>query len=240
MKIALLSDLHGNGQALEAVAGAVEREGAAAVLCLGDVVGYGARPSECAAWARRECEDVVRGNHDHAVAGSGDLGWFNSTARRALIWTRDRLTAEERGWLGELPYTVQREWVLLSHGHPLEPEAWVYVTSAQDARLALRGISSPFVAVGHSHKPFCYIEGEGSAEPVPGEPILLSDRRAVLNPGSVGQPRDGDPRASWAVLDDEEWTFTLHRTEYDAEGARWEILEAGLPRELGDRLLNGR
>jgi len=235
----MLSDLHGNAQALRSVSEAMERERVGTVLCLGDVVGYGARPSECVRWTREHSEVVVKGNHDHAAAGTGELSWFNRTARRALLWTREQLSGEERGWLRELPYRVQWEWLLLSHGHPLEPEAWVYVLTERDAQLALRSASCPFVMVGHSHKPFCYIQEEGMVGLVGGEPILLSDRKAVINPGSVGQPRDGDARASWGILDDEEWTFTLHRTGYDVEGARREILDAGLPRELGDRLLSG-
>jgi diadenosine tetraphosphatase ApaH/serine/threonine PP2A family protein phosphatase len=240
MRIALLSDLHGNLHALKAVAAALPPLAPDALLCLGDVVGYGADPGACVAWARTECELVLMGNHDRQVASPDDEERFNTSALQALLWTARVLSAEERAWLAGLPYTAARGELFLAHGSPVDPEHFPYIFYKSEADRALEAIELPYLAVGHTHVQGCYVQGR-KLEPLrAGMAVPLGPGPALMNPGSIGQPRDGDPRAAFGILDLEARTFTPHRVDYDVEGARQAILEAGLPRELGDRLRVGR
>ncbi len=239
MKFALLGDIHGNWHALEAVIGCLSGEQVDRIICTGDIVGYGAFPSECLHWVQDNCDPVVRGNHDHFTAGTTSAFSFNPRARTALNWTADRLSPEEIAWLGELPLKAIEGDVLIVHGHPILPEAWLYILERRQADAALEAVEERVVVIGHSHIQACFRFKSPTVDLDPGTPVQLGQRRAVLNPGSVGQPRDGDPRAAWAILDTEEWIFTPQRTEYDVAAAREAILAAELPRELGDRLLVG-
>jgi predicted phosphodiesterase len=240
MRLALISDLHGNRHALEAVAARIEETSPDAILCLGDVVGYGADPGGCIAWTRERCRTIVRGNHDEQVGTVSEQERFNSNAWRALVWTAEHLSSEELDWLGALPYTDRQEGLFLSHGSPIEPEAFHYIFYRHEADQALAFVAEGLLAVGHSHVQGWYVQGHPLETLRPGEGVPLGDGPALLNPGSVGQPRDGDPRAAWGLLDVEARVFTPMRTAYDIEGARRAILDAGLPGELGDRLRVGR
>ncbi len=240
MRLALLSDMHGNLQALEAVADALRPLAPDAVLCLGDVVGYGADPSACLAWTRAECELTVMGNHDRQVAFPDEGERFNTSAFLALRWTAGVLSDQERAWLADLPYTATRGQLFLSHGSPVDPEQFSYVFYRSEADRALEAIELPYLAVGHSHVQGCYVQGARLEAPRAGAAMPLGPGPALMNPGSVGQPRDGDPRAAFGILDLEARTFTPQRISYDIEGARQAILAAGLPQDLGDRLRVGR
>jgi len=239
MRLALLSDIHGNLHALEATAARVELERPDMIVCVGDVVGYGAYPVECIEWVRENCALTVQGNHDyHAVEHTGAYN-FNPRAYLALAWTGEQLNEENQQWLRDLPLVENIEDVQIVHGHPMAPEAWLYILDRHQADLALRLVPQQLVVTGHSHMQGCFFEGEGKMGMIPDKGIDLNGRRAVLNPGSIGQPRDGDSRAAMAILDTERWIYTPIRVEYDVEGAREAIIEAGLPSELGDRLLVG-
>jgi len=239
MRLALLSDIHGNLHALEAMIAHVENEKPDKIICVGDVVGYGAYPEECIAWVRENCAVTVQGNHDyHAVEHSGAYN-FNPRAYVALAWTGERLNEEDRQWLRDLPLVENIEDVQIVHGHPMAPEAWLYILDRHQADLALRLVPQRMVVTGHSHMQGCFVEGEGKVRMIPDEGIDLNGKRAVLNPGSIGQPRDSDSRAALAMLDTDLWIYTPIRLGYDVEGARRAIIDAGLPHELGDRLLVG-
>jgi len=239
MTFALLGDIHGNLHALEAVIEDMATAAIDRIICTGDIVGYGAFPSECLEWVRDTCDLVVRGNHDHFTAGTSSAFSFNPRARTALTWTADRLSAEEISWLGELPLKMVEGELLIVHGHPILPEAWLYILDRRQADAALESVEEQAVIIGHSHIQACFRFKSPTAELEPGQPVQLGDRRAVLNPGSVGQPRDGDSRAAWALLDTDRWSFTPRRVTYDVQAAREAILAADLPQELGDRLLVG-
>lgn len=239
MKLALLSDIHGNIHALEATAARVEREAPDMIICVGDVVGYGAYPSECIEWVREHCDITVQGNHDyHAVEHTSAYN-FNPRAYAALAWTGDRLSEQDQQWLRGLPLVEDVGEVQIVHGHPMAPEAWLYILDRHQADLALKLVPQQAIVTGHSHMQGCFFEGEGKVRMIPDQGIAFNGRRAVLNPGSIGQPRDGNSTAAFAMLDTEEWIYTPIRVVYDVEGAREAIIEAGLPPELGDRLLVG-
>lgn len=239
MKLALISDIHGNLQALEAVIARIEREQPDQIICVGDVVGYGAFPGECVTRVSEICDITVRGNHDHHVVQISGAHNFNPRAYAALAWTAENLNEEHLDWLAGLPLTIEIENIRITHGHPMLPEAWLYILDRHQADMALKSVEERAVIVGHSHIQACFIESEAPARLVHFKGIELGSQRTVLNPGSVGQPRDGDSRAAFAMLDTETWTYTPMRAAYDVEVARDAILEAGLPTELGDRLLVG-
>jgi predicted phosphodiesterase len=240
MRIALIGDIHSNLHALERVGGSLDELDPDVRICLGDVVGYGAFPSECVRWVQDNCVLTVQGNHDHFVALASGADRFNTFAFRALAWTAEQLSIPELEWLGELTYSEEYEGMRICHGNPIQPEAWLYVITHHDADFIFRSTETSITVVGHSHLQGCFVEREGVLQLEPGEPVALDERRIVLNPGSVGQPRDGDPRAAFALLDTTKKTVTTHRVEYDVESARQSILDAGLPGELGDRLRVGR
>lgn len=241
MRYAVLSDIHGNLEALRAVL--ADAEGLAdAVLCLGDTVGYGADPGPCLELLAGRGALAVAGNHDWAVAGRVDLDWFNPYARAAAEWTRERLDDDQRAWLGALPLTREVEDATLVHASPAAPEEWDYLISEADGFAALGAFASRLCLVGHSHIPAVWSAGSWGRRHVrsPDEVRLDPGSRHLVNVGSVGQPRDGDARAAWALWDLEARRITVRRVIYDHPAARRKIVEAGLPRILGDRLAAGR
>ncbi len=239
MRLAFISDIHANIHALNAAAERLEQEAPDKIICVGDVVGYGAYPLECLDWVREHCEFTVQGNHDFHAVEHLEAYNFNPRAYTALAWTGDQLREEDRQWLRGLPISEVVDDATVIHGHPLVPEAWLYILDGHQADLALQLVEQSYVVTGHSHMQGCFLEGEGRTKMIHDEVIDLKGRRAVLNPGSVGQPRDGDARAAMAIFDTDELIFTLIRIDYDVDGARDAIIEAGLPKELGDRLLVG-
>jgi len=234
---AVVSDIHGNLEALQAVLEDLERRQPASVACLGDFVGYGASPNECIERLRPRVEAAVIGNHDLAAIGRLRLRNFNSEAAEAARWTDARLSAENRAWLESLPYVVPWHGALLVHASPTRPEEWNYVLSPGDAEDEMAECAETLVIVGHSHYPGIFEITDGRArysrEP---EVRMLSGSRYLVNAGSVGQPRDGDPRACYLLYDDRERTLSHVRVEYDVETAMRRIREAGLPDVLASRL----
>jgi len=242
MRLAILSDIHANLEALEAVIAAGEQQKVDAWVCLGDIVGYGADPGPCVERLRDlEPLAVVRGNHDD-MAGRGQVDPYTTPrAAQAIAWTREHLTGEQLTWLAELPMTHRLDdRVLLVHASPLEPEAWHYVVDARDAGPDLAAQSVPLCFFGHTHRPLAVREGAGGLPFAPDAPIPL-ERTGVylINIGSVGQPRDGDPRASFGILDRDRQVVELHRVTYDIPAAQDKIRAAGLPPSLADRLAEG-
>jgi predicted phosphodiesterase len=241
MRVAVLSDVHSNPAALRAVLASIGSVDA--VWQLGDVVGYGPDPDAVAQLLREAGAAGVRGNHDAAALGDVPVDDFNATARRAVEWTRDRMSSWTRSYLAALPETLVPEGldVTLVHGSPRDP-IWEYLMTTWDARENLAAFDTRLCLVGHSHVPGVLRERRGRVQAVatePGRRLELGDGRAFLNPGSVGQPRDGDPRASFMVLDTEAVTATWHRVRYDVASTQAEMLALGLPRSLADRLSYG-
>ena len=242
MQIAVLTDIHSNLPALEAVLEAIEQAGLERRWCLGDVVGYGAQPDDCAALTAEHCELSLVGNHDLAVTGEIDTEVFSASAAAAVEWTRENCAETTMEFLKGLEPKATDKEVGLYHASPRDP-VWEYVLAVDQARECMEEQSGRVSLIGHSHVALYFSDsgddGDGGQAPE-GHEIDLSEGRWLLNPGSVGQPRDGDPRAAWLHLDTEQWKATYHRVEYDIDRAADAIREAGLPDLLADRLSVGQ
>jgi len=245
MRIAFISDIHANREALEVVLADLAAEGADRVVCLGDIVGYGPEPNACVARVRETCAVTVLGNHDQAALGEMSTEYFNEYARLATDWTAEALDDDAREFLGGLPFTVEYEGLRLAHSSPYKPEAWTYVLTLDEAKRQFAGFDERLCFIGHSHLPIV-IEHEGGeiccqAVRYPAdEPLeLLTDRRYIVNVGSVGQPRDRDPRAAYVWYDTVEDCVRLRRLEYDVDAVQERITAAGLPGFLATRLSHG-
>ena len=237
MRYALLSDVHGNLEALEAVLAHVVSR-ADAVLVLGDVVGYGADPAACLERVAERAQVVVAGNHEHGVAGLLDLDWFNDRARVAVEWTRRRLDGDHLAWLRTRPLVAEVDDATLVHASPAQPAEWDYLVSAEDGYEVFGAFATRVCFVGHSHRAGAWSVGSSGRAHEPGtrQIELEPGRRYLVNVGSVGQPRDGDPRASYALWDLTARRVTIERVPYDLPTAQRKILRAGLPRFFADRL----
>jgi diadenosine tetraphosphatase ApaH/serine/threonine PP2A family protein phosphatase len=237
MRYAVLSDIHGNLEALRAVLAACEAE-VDGLLCLGDVVGYGADPDACLELIAERGTVLVAGNHEHGVTGQLDLEWFNPAARAAVKWTATQLATDHRSYLEALPLTAEVAGATLVHGSPVHPEEWAYLTSAQDGFSALAGFQGRLCFVGHTHRPGHWSIGSSGPHSASGPSTvrLEAGRRYIVNVGSVGQPRDRDPRACFAIWDSAARWVAIRRVSYDLQVAREKIMRAGLPRLLANRL----
>jgi len=238
----VISDIHANLTALETVLeDAPEFD---ELWCLGDLVGYGPKPNECINRVRDFPHTSLAGNHDWAALGKLDLSSFNAIARVANEWTQEQLTSSARTYLNGLHPSLQRGDFALAHASPREP-VWEYIMDTSTACQNFEYFPLPFCLVGHTHVPvyFELDEERGRCEamlpPLP-EPLELGPRRAIINPGSVGQPRDGDPRASYALLDTDEMTWTFHRVAYPVAVTQEQMRARNLPQRLIDRLEIGR
>jgi diadenosine tetraphosphatase ApaH/serine/threonine PP2A family protein phosphatase len=235
--VAVVSDIHGNLEALEAVLDDIQRRGIQHIACLGDFVGYGASPNECVEWLQPRLEAAVVGNHDVAALGRIQLGSFNSEAAVAARWTRQSLNPESVRYLEALPDTVVWRGMRLVHATPSEPRGWHYVLSIRDAAEEFEAFEEPICLIGHSHYPGTFQSKAGRIEYAREEHVPLdSGSRYIVNVASIGQPRDGDPRAGYLVVDEIEQRLTHVRLEYPVEGAASRIVAAGLPNYLAERL----
>ncbi len=243
MKVAILSDIHGNRQAFEAVLSDVAGHGVHELWCLGDLVGYGADPDACVQLARAHTDVCLAGNHDLAVIGEIPLDEFSRGAGLAARWTQEVMAPENLDFLASLSPQGVEDGIGLYHASPRDP-IWEYVLSALLAELCLDEQDHRVCLVGHSHVALSFDRPEGL--PATGEPrranvtLDIAAGEWILNPGSVGQPRDGDPRAAWMILDTTAWTANYRRTEYDIPGAAAAIRAARLPDSLAERLEYGQ
>ena len=241
--MAVVSDIHANRHAFEATLEAVAASEAAELWCLGDLVGYGAEPDACVELARAHAAVCLAGNHDMAVAGEIPLDEFSRGASLAAQWTREVLAAENLEFLHGLSPQGQEGTVGLYHASPRDP-VWEYVLSALLAELCMNAQAHRISLIGHSHVALSFNRREGAL--ATGEPrrdntmLDVSAGEWLLNPGSVGQPRDGDPRASWMLLDLDEMAVSFHRASYDVAGAAAAIRAARLPDSLAERLEYGQ
>jgi predicted phosphodiesterase len=240
MRIAVLSDIHANYHALEAVLASVDAEGVDETWCLGDTVGYGPRPNRCCAIVRERSALCLAGNHDLAVIGTLSVDEFSGDAAAAVRWTQGVLEDDARAFLTGLEPAATREGVELFHGSPLDP-VWDYVLSEAAAFLSFKATTAPLLLVGHSHLPLAIswngTDLRGGVAGI-GE-VDLSEGRWLLNPGSVGQPRGNDPRAAWLLIDDHARRATFLRVPYPIERTQAEIRERRLPEGLAARLALG-
>lgn len=253
-RFAIISDIHGNLPAFEAVLDQLERTDVEGILCLGDIVGYGPWPAECLDLVTRCCTLTVRGNHDEAVIDPRCAAFFNGAARTAVEWTRRQLGPLHLDALSRMRAVAhygKGEQVMLVHDSPC-PGPTDYIHDKQIAAIAFRGVDRPVCLVGHTHVPMVFEAPDPSPDavlspltiiahiPSDGQPIQLDEGcRYICNPGSVGQPRDCDPRASYAIMDLDAQTFTVHRATYDICAAQAATRAAGLPPILADRLAIG-
>lgn len=237
MRRGVLSDIHGNLEALEAVLADLEARGVESLACLGDFVGYGASPNECIAALRPRVEAAVLGNHDQASIGMLRLGGFRSDAAVAARWTEAQLTPEHRTWLMELPLATTWHGIRLVHASPSDPEEWRYVLSVSEATEELRTFDERLCLIGHSHVAGAFVESERRVRYVRGSELVIDpEARYLVNVGSVGQPRDGDWRAAYLIVDEERPALEHVRVEYDVDRAARRIVDAGLPSFLAERL----
>ena len=213
------------------------------LVCLGDLVGYGADPGPVVEAVANRGAIVVAGNHDHGSVGLVDLEWFNPYARRAAEWTAERLAPAQARFLAGLPLTLEHADATLVHASPQNPSEWTYLTSLEDGVEAFSAVRTPLCFVGHSHVPAVWTFRPGGGVVFRrggGRTVFEPGVRYLFNVGSVGQPRDGDPHAAYAVWDLAASVVEIRRVPYDVAEARRRIHAAGLPRILGDRLLSGR
>lgn len=242
MKIGIISDVHGNLQALESVLSEIKKESPDKIIFLGDVVGYGANPNECCEIIKEIADVHIIGNHDSAVLGKTDIEWFNPDAREAILWTRENLKKENMSFLEGFIETHEISDFLFSHGSPVNPMDFIYVfttETAKDIFLWAEG-RYRYIFVGHSHITLSFfIDSSGNPIPFIKDETKLEGGDFVINVGSAGQPRDGDPRAFFAILDTEKKLYKAKRVKYNIKEAADRILKNGLPPFLAYRLFMG-
>ncbi len=240
MRVAIISDVHANLEALDAVMRDIRKKKLGEVLFLGDAVGYGPNPNECIEILKKNCRVLLAGNHDRAAVGLTEIEYFNEYAKEAVIWTREVLAEENRALLKTFPVMkeMRKDKMLLVHSTPKEPEAWHYLLTLWDAEINFHYFDDMLCVIGHSHLPFV-IERLPSGEMVTYKEgsDLKKNERYIINCGSVGQPRDRDPRACYAILDNDRVDFI--RVKYDVEKTQGKMREAGLPLPLIERLSRG-
>lgn len=229
MRYAVISDIHSNLEALRRVLSVIETKHVDEIICLGDVVGYGANPDEVVELVRKEVKYTVRGNHDDALFNAETFSIINSYAKAAITYTSGLLSDRNFKWLSGLPMTHKIDNVLLVHASPSEPNSWNYVLTESDAQIELSSFEEKICLIGHTHVPVIFKKV-----------ISESNVRELINVGSVGQPRDGDNRASFGIIDTGNFTYENFRVVYDYQTASDKIIAAGLPPFLGERLYRGR
>jgi diadenosine tetraphosphatase ApaH/serine/threonine PP2A family protein phosphatase len=246
VRVAVITDIHANLPALEAVLAAGEAAGVEETWCLGDVLGYGVEPDACTQLVRERCQVCLVGNHDIAVLGGLDISAFSEAAAVAVEWTRANVAESTLEFLRELEPSEERGGIGLFHASPRDP-VWEYVLSGEHAEAGMDANPRRIGLIGHSHVALFFSrsaagkEGElRGAEAGDGSRLDLGEGEWLVNPGSVGQPRDGDPRAAWLELDTEEMSAVFRRVPYEIERAAKPIVEAGLPSRLANRLYTGQ
>lgn len=233
LRIAVTSDIHSNLEALTTALNFISESNIDKVICLGDIVGYGPDPIECLAMIRERTRWIILGNHDEAAVHPERAEDFSTVARSAIEWTYNELSSDDREFLRSLPYSLSIEDVLYVHSTPKSPQKWEYIFSGFEARLYDNTFAERLCFIGHSHIPGVYSMNPKIRE-------YNATHKFIINVGSIGQPRDGDPRLSFGILDTVAGTYENVRLEYDAQSTAWKILKRGLPRFLAERILIGR
>lgn len=242
MIYAVISDIHGNLEALLSVWEYIKyrRKKIDKVICLGDIVGYGADPGECIKLTGAISDVILAGNHDFAVCEQTSIDNFNDYAKEAVLWSRNTLDEDEIKFLKNLPFTFREENTSFVHSSLYRPESWRYLSGPSDTYVDFQIMEDEILFVGHTHVQLLFKDtGENVKILKPGEISLEADKRYIINPGSVGQPRDRDPRAAFMIYDSDKKYIQSLRVEYDIEKAKSKILKAGLPDVLATRLSRG-
>jgi predicted phosphodiesterase len=244
MKIALISDIHANIEALESVLSDIEARSVDEILCLGDIVGYGANPNECIELVKKSCSLVLLGNHDAAAVGMLSTQHFNIHAKIAIEWTSDNLKKSSRDYLLTLPLKENKFSHTFVHATPYEPNMWYYITSLEEAAFNFQFFDTTFCFVGHTHIPIVIVlEQEKEVYVHPGESLeyrALANVRFLINVGSVGQPRDRNSNSCYGILDTDAKIFTYYRIPYDVPKAQAKMRKIKMPEFLITRLEEGR
>lgn len=232
MRIAIISDVHSNLEALTSALEAIDTHHVDDIVCLGDIVGYGSNPNECLDLVRSRCSLILQGNHDAAAVDLSVANQFTLNAQLSAIWTFGVLLPENKEFLRSLPQMKPRGDIMFSHASPFEPEEWNYVISEFDTREAFQAFTEKICFIGHSHIPVIFSERSKVAS-------ISRTGRFIVNVGSIGQPRDANPNLSFGIFDTELWSYQNVRVQYNVDAAAEKIRKAGLPRALADRLHQG-
>lgn len=240
MKYAILGDIHANLEALETVLADAAEQGCTDYLSIGDVVGYNANPVECLEKIREMNCPIVRGNHDHYCSQGDDLPGFHPMAAEVINWTRERLSEEQKEFLRDLPYTKRIENFTIVHSTLDNPEKWGYVLDRYDAEANFNYQTTAVCFYGHTHIPIAFEKGDDIRSGLYSRIKIKMGHKYFVNVGSVGQPRDGDPRAAYCIYDMTNNMIELRRLEYDIKTTQQKVLDAGLPSKVATRLAAGR
>ena len=243
MRYALFADIHSNLEALQVVLKEFKKEQINEYVCLGDIVGYAANPNECIKLVKElNPVTIIAGNHDWASAGKTDINYFNSIAKEAILWTQKELTKEDKNFLQNLPLTKEFDDFVIVHGSLYAPQEWHYIFTLQDAKKNFEHQNKKICFVAHSHQPFIISQDKsGNCEGVEGMKVFLKDNhKYLINIGSVGQPRDGNPKASYCLYDRDKNEIEINRISYQVKKAQDKIIAACLPQRLAFRLSLGR
>lgn len=241
MRWGIFSDIHGNLEALDEALSAFAKERIDKYLCLGDIVGYGADPGKCIAQIKRLNPVTIAGNHDWAAVNLFDTTYFNPHARAAVLWTSENINYEDKEFLKSLELIYQQDEITLVHGDLCNPEQFEYILDTFSAKKSFQLLKTKICFIGHSHAPGTFIkEGENCVFTFQTEIRLKAAQTYIVNAGSVGQPRDGNPQASYIIYDSEKGQLEIKRVDYDIKKAQDKIIKAGLPRILAERLSFGR
>jgi diadenosine tetraphosphatase ApaH/serine/threonine PP2A family protein phosphatase len=243
VRYAIFGDIHGNYEALDTVLTDIKAHECDKYVCMGDVVGYGAEPIRCLERIREEGCETIAGNHDWAAIERISIDFFNAYAKAAAIWTREMLSDEHKEWLSELPLSLTFDNCSMAHGTFHQPEAFNYIQTVFDAQLsfeALKNMGSTLGFLGHSHVPVGFFDTDPITYTLDTEIPIDDEAAIIVNVGSVGQPRDENPKAAWALYDTEAKQITIRRLEYDIDAAAAKIRDAGLPEILAQRLYHGK
>jgi predicted phosphodiesterase len=241
MKIALISDIHSNLEAFQAVMASITRHGIEKIMFLGDIVGYSANPNECIDLLRSVTDCYIAGNHDYAAVDKTDINYFNPYAQEAVLWTSGVLTRQNALFLSSLPLADALHDFMIVHSTPLHPELWDYVVYVFDAQIGFSNFTQQLCFIGHSHHPGIFVQDRSGRilEEYQTAIKVTEGNRYIINIGSVGQPRDGNPLSSYGLYDTETNEYRLIRVGYNIALAQQKILAAGLPRFLAERLSVG-
>jgi len=225
LRIAFISDIHGNLTALQAVLESIYMSDIDQTICLGDIIGYGARSNECVELISSKSIKCVLGNHEYAIINLNELSRFNPKAKESILWTKKNLSNKSMEFLKNLKLTLEVENIQIVHSSPVFPESWSYLKDKYQAKKAFKSFTQEFCIIGHTHQPVIFEDHES--------------QRKLINAGSVGQPRDGNPKACWLWLDTRSKDFGWERVEYDIKKTAGEILDAKLPKFHAQRLFSG-
>jgi diadenosine tetraphosphatase ApaH/serine/threonine PP2A family protein phosphatase len=242
MRIGILSDVHSNLEALTAVLEDAKKQNIDDYVCVGDIVGYCANPNECIDIIRDLSRNSIAGNHDFGVCSLTDITFFNDFAKRAIEWTKKVIKVDHLSFLKSLPLSCEIEDLLFVHSSPSSPDTWNYVLSMYDAKREFDFFSNQICFIGHSHQPVTFSVNSKNelGSSIENMIEISKNKRYIINAGSVGQPRDGNPKASYCIYDSKEGTVSFKRIPYDIESTQEKIIKAGLPLFLAKRLERGR